>query len=33
VQVNEDHHSLCHFATEVFNDSKTPLPKSAEEDI
>ena len=33
VQVNEDHHSLCHFATEVFNDSKTPLPKAAEEDI
>ncbi len=31
VQINEDHHSLCHFAKEVYEDSKTdPQTKAPE---
>ena len=29
VQINENHHSLCHFAEEVYNDSKTNPPTTA----
>ncbi|HQU90951.1 MAG TPA: ABC transporter ATP-binding protein [Pyrinomonadaceae bacterium] len=29
VQINEDHHSLCHFAKEVYEESKAPPPTSA----
>jgi oligopeptide transport system ATP-binding protein len=34
VQINEDHHSLCHFATEVFNESAAnPRTSAGEEKI
>jgi oligopeptide/dipeptide ABC transporter ATP-binding protein len=29
VQINEDHHSLCHFADEVYADSKLNPPTTA----
>jgi oligopeptide/dipeptide ABC transporter ATP-binding protein len=29
VQINENHHSLCHFAEEVYNDSKLNPPTTA----
>ena len=31
VEINADHHSLCHFATEVFEYSRTGAPISAKE--